>query len=96
MSITLTISESFLRPCDLPNVACITSPHGVVWLGQIESHLHYTRLVDWAEAVARTDALIPLPSAFDSLRFDRFRSPALRLQKKQTTRELQGFTVATV
>ena len=96
MSITLTISEGCLGPCDLANVACITSPNDVVWLGQIESHLHYTRLVDWAKAVARTDALLPLPIAFDSHRFDRFRSPALRLQKKQATRELQGFTVATV
>ena len=57
MSITLTISEGCLEPCDLANVVCITSPHGVVWLGQIELHLHYARLVDWAEAVARTDAL---------------------------------------
>ena len=91
---TLTISESCLRPCDLTNVACITSPHDFVWLGQIESHLHFTRLVDWAEAVARTDALIPLPSAFDSLRFDRFRTSSFGFQKNQAHREIQGFTVA--
>ena len=48
------------------------------------------------EAVACTDALLPLPSAFDSHRFDRFRSPSFGFQKKQATRELQGFTVATV
>ena len=95
-SITLTISEGCLGPCDLANVVCITSPHDVVWLGQIESHLHYARLVDWAETVARTDALLPLPSAFDSHRFDRFRSPSFGLQKKQASSELQGFTVASI
>ena len=81
-SITLTISEGCLGPCDLANVICITSPDGVVWLGQIELHLHYERLVDWAEAVARTDTLLPLPSAFDSHRFDRFRSPSFGFEKK--------------
>ena len=95
-SITLTISEGCLGPCDLANVVCITSPHGVVWLGQIQPHLHYAQLVDWAEAVACTDALLSLPSAFDSHRFDRFRSPSFGFQKKQATCELQGFTVATV
>ena len=95
-SITLTISEGCLGPCDLANVVCITSPHDVVWLGQIESHLHYARLVDWAEAVARTDALLPLPSAFDSHRFDRFRSPSFEFKKKQATRELQGLTMTSV
>ena len=95
-SITLTISEGCLGPCDLANVVCITSPHGVVWLGQIELHLHYARLVDWAEAVARTDALLPLPSAIDSHRFDRFRSPSFGFQKEQAPRESQGFTVASV
>ena len=73
-SITLTISEGCLGPCDLANVICITSPNSVVWLGQIKLQLHYARLVDWAEAVARTDVLLPLPSSFDSHRFDRFRS----------------------
>ena len=94
-SITLTISEGCLGPCDLANVVCITLPHGVVWLGQIEPQ-HYTRLVDWAEAVARADALLPLPSAFDSHRFDRFRSPSFGFQKKQATGELQDSTVASV
>jgi len=84
-SITLTISEGCLGPCDLANVICITSPHGVVWLGRIELHLHYARLVDWAEAVARTDTLLPLPSAFDSHRFDRFRSPSSGFQKNKRT-----------
>ena len=59
-SITLTISEGCLGPCDLANVICITSPSGVVWLGQIKRHKDYARLVDWAEAVARTDALLPV------------------------------------
>ena len=95
-AITLTITEGCLGPCDLANVVCITSPHGVVWLGQIERHLHYTRLVDWADAAARTDALLPLPSAFDSHRFDRFRAPPLGFQKKQATLELQGFSAASV
>ena len=81
-SITLTISEGCLGPCDLTNVICITSPHGVVWLGRIELHLHYARLVDWAENVARTDALLPLPSSFDSYRFDRFRSSSFGFEEK--------------
>ena len=72
----------------------ITARRRVVRANRI--HLHYARLVDWAEAVARTDALLPLPSAFDSHRFDRFRSPSFGFQKEQATRELQGFTVATV
>ena len=49
-SITLTISEGCLGPCDLANVICITSPSGVVWLGQIKRHKDYARLVDWAES----------------------------------------------
>ena len=84
-SITLTISEGCLGPCDLANVVCITSPQGVVWLGKIKLHLHYTRLVDWAEDVARKDALLPLPSAFDSHRFDRFRSPSFGFEKNKQT-----------
>ncbi|MXV78502.1 (2Fe-2S) ferredoxin domain-containing protein [Candidatus Poribacteria bacterium] len=81
-SITLTISEGCLGPCDLANVICITSPSGVVWLGQIKRHKDYARLVDWAEAVSRKDALLPLPSTFDSHRFDRFRSPLFGFEKK--------------
>ena len=81
-SITLTISEGCLGPCDLANVICITSPGDVVWLGQIERDEVYARLVDWAEAVAQTDTLLPLPSAFDSHRFERFRSPSFGFQNK--------------
>ena len=84
-SITLTISEGCLGPCDLANVVCITSPQGVVWLGKIKLQLHYTRLVDWAEDVARKDTLLPLPSAFDSHRFDRFRSPSFGFEKNKQT-----------
>ena len=81
-SITLTISEGCLGPCDLANVICITSSSDVVWLGQIERDEVYARLVDWAEVVAQTDALLPLPSVFDSHRFDRFRSPSFGFQNE--------------
>jgi predicted metal-binding protein len=71
-SIQLTISGC-LGPCDLPNVASISSAAGTVWLGAIRAHQTYAALLEWASAITAAEFVQPLPADLSDLRFSPFR-----------------------
>jgi cobaltochelatase CobN len=71
-SIQLTISGC-LGPCDLSNVANISSAKQTVWLGRLRDFAHYTALVEWALASREAGHALPLPGELNQLRFDPFR-----------------------
>lgn len=70
-TVQLTISGC-LGPCDLPNVALILTPHRQEWLANLSGDSHYDLLIDWARACHAEGRLLPLPSAFDGHRLERF------------------------
>lgn len=72
-NIQLTISGC-LGPCDLSNVISISSSDGSVWLGNVRHAWQYQALLEWASNSKAAGILLPLPSGFDELRFDPFRS----------------------
>jgi hypothetical protein len=71
-SIQLTISGC-LGPCDLSNVASISSAKQTVWLGRLRDFAHYTALLEWALASREAGHALPLPGDLNELRFDPFR-----------------------
>ena len=71
-NVQLTISGC-LGPCDLSNVVSISNSAGTVWLGNVRHAWQYEELLDWASRSKAAEALLPLPSGFEQLRFDPFR-----------------------
>jgi len=71
-SIQLTISGC-LGPCDLSNVASISSANQTVWLGRLRDFANYAALLEWALASRDAGHALPLPSELSELRFDLFR-----------------------
>lgn len=71
-NVQLTISGC-LGPCDLSNVVSISNSAGTMWLGNVRHSWQYEALLDWASRSKAADALLPLPSEFEQLRFDPFR-----------------------
>ena len=71
-SIQLTISGC-LGPCDLSNVASISSANQTVWLGRLRDFANYAALLEWAFASRDAGHALPLPSELSELRFDLFR-----------------------
>jgi cobaltochelatase CobN len=76
----LTISGC-LGPCDVTNVVLVMMDGRQVWLGNLSSQEHYALLADWASACADADAVLPLPSAFDSYYLERFRTEPETLRR---------------
>jgi hypothetical protein len=74
--VQLTISGC-LGPCDVPNIATISSAEGVVWLGGLATQYDYELLVDWATRSADAGAPKLLPAELASRRLDPFRTSAL-------------------
>ena len=70
-SVQLTISGC-LGPCDVPNVALVLMPSGQEWLANLSGEDHYEFLIEWARACHAEGRLLPLPSAFDDHRLERF------------------------
>ncbi len=70
-NIQLSISGC-LGPCDLPNVVSVSTSAGSVWLGNVNRFEQYEALVNWASESKAAGTLLPLPAAFETLRFDPF------------------------
>ena len=70
-SVQLTISGC-LGPCDLANVICVISPHGMQWFGGLQEQWQFDLLLDWALASRDADVLLELPAELDRHRFERF------------------------
>ena len=73
-SIQLTISGC-LGPCDLSNVASVSSATQTVWLGRLRDFANYAALLEWALASREAGHALPLPGELSELRFDPFRRP---------------------
>jgi len=71
-SIQLTISGC-LGPCDLSNVASISSAKQTVWLGRLRDFANYAALLEWASASREAGQALPLPGELSELWFDPFR-----------------------
>ena len=71
-SIQLTISGC-LGPCDLHNVASISSAEQTMWLGRLREFSSYAALLEWALASRDAGHALPLPSELNERRFDPFR-----------------------
>jgi hypothetical protein len=71
-SIQLTISGC-LGPCDLPNVARVSSAEQSLWLGCLRESASYGDLLEWASASKEVGRPLPLSSELSELRFDPFR-----------------------
>jgi cobaltochelatase CobN len=71
-SIQLTISGC-LGPCDLSNVASISSAKQTVWLGRLRDFANYAALLEWASASRDAGHALPLPVELCEFRFDLFR-----------------------
>ena len=71
-SIQLTISGC-LGPCDLSNVASISSEKQTVWLGRLRDFANYAALLEWGLASREAGHALPLPDELSKLRFDPFR-----------------------
>ena len=84
-NIQLSIS-SCLGPCDLPNVVSISNSTSRVWLGNINHFEQYEALVNWASESRNAGTLLPLPTEFETLRFD----PFLRKNQLANAAEIGG------
>lgn len=73
--IQLTVSGC-LGPCDLSNVATVSSSSGAVWLGNLQARHQYEALLDWASESRAAKALRPIPTVLAELRFDPFLNEA--------------------
>jgi|HubBroStandDraft_6_1064221.scaffolds.fasta_scaffold598689_2 hypothetical protein len=73
-SIQLTISGC-LGPCDLSNVASISSGEQTVFLGRLREFSDYAALFQWARDSAEAERALPLPRELEERRFDPFRKP---------------------
>jgi hypothetical protein len=71
--VQLTVSGC-LGPCDLSNVATVSTSSGSIWLGNIQNRYHYQALVEWASQIKDTGRLHPVPDELADLCFDPFRS----------------------
>jgi cobaltochelatase CobN len=72
-SIQLTISGC-LGPCDLSNVASISSAKQTVWLGCLRDFAHYAALLEWSLLSREAGHALQLPGDLSELRFDPFRT----------------------
>lgn len=63
-----------LGPCEIANVVAIATPDGTTWLGEIDGHVYFAALVDWAAATAAARQPQPLPAVLETRRFERFES----------------------
>jgi cobaltochelatase CobN len=70
--VQLTISGC-LGPCDLSNVATVSSPSGAIWLGNLQNRNHYEALLNWASQSKDSETLQPIPDGLADFRFDPFR-----------------------
>jgi len=68
-SIQLTISGC-LGPCDLHNVASISSAEQTMWLGRLREFSSYAALLEWALASRDAGQALPLPSELNELRYE--------------------------
>jgi cobaltochelatase CobN len=70
-SIQLTISGC-LGPCDVSNVATISSAGQTLWLGRLREFANYAALLKWALDSRDAECVLPLPGELSELRFDPF------------------------
>jgi cobaltochelatase CobN len=70
--VQLTISGC-LGPCDLVNVARLSTNHRDIWLGNLRSLDDFLELVTWAEAFKDAGHAGPLSPRMEDARFDPFR-----------------------
>lgn len=71
-SIQLTISGC-LGPCDIANVASISSAGRTEWMGSLHDFADYEALLEWATRSRDASRVLPLPGRLQALRFDPFR-----------------------
>jgi cobaltochelatase CobN len=71
--VQLTVSGC-LGPCDLPNVCCIINENEQAWYGRLTTQEDYGVLLDWAKRCKEQNAIQPLPSELEHLRFQRWPS----------------------
>ncbi|MFN4258573.1 MAG: cobaltochelatase subunit CobN [Gemmataceae bacterium] len=69
--VQLTVSGC-LGPCDLPNVACIVTPHEQAWYGRLTTQEDYAVLLRWARQCRDKGEPQPLPEELAHLRFERW------------------------
>jgi cobaltochelatase CobN len=69
--VQLTISGC-LGPCDVSNVAAVSSAEGTLWLHHLGTLAHYDALLDWASACAADGRLHALPPLLAERVFARF------------------------
>jgi len=70
-TVQLTISGC-LGPCDMANVILVMTAAGTEWFGNIDDEATFAAVIAWARACQAAKALVPLPSALDTFRFQRF------------------------
>lgn len=70
-TIQLTISGC-LGPCDLTNVAAVSSGRGMEWFGGLESDADYDLLIQWARECHQEGCLVPTPEQLVPFRFVRY------------------------
>lgn len=79
--VQLTISGC-LGPCDIPNIATISTADGVTWLGGMTTQQDYELLVDWATRSADAGSPVPLPPELARHQFVPFRAPGPALPEQ--------------
>ena len=71
-TIQLTISGC-LGPCDLANVFYFLPSEGEgQWFGGLSEHWQYETLIQWASECQKAGSVLPIPSALNMHRFERF------------------------
>ncbi len=70
-TIQLTISGC-LGPCDLTNVAAVSSGRGMEWFGGLATDADYDLLIQWARKCHQEGCLLPTPDQLGPFRFVRY------------------------
>jgi len=69
--VQLTVSGC-LGPCDLVNVALVTTPDGQHWFGGLATDSDYDLIVAWARASAGAGRAVPFSAALEAFSFNRW------------------------
>ncbi|MGF1578581.1 MAG: (2Fe-2S) ferredoxin domain-containing protein [Gemmataceae bacterium] len=70
-TVQLTISGC-LGPCDVANVAVVSSRLGMEWFGGFGTDADYDLLIEWARKCHQEARLLPTPERLGPFRFERY------------------------